>query len=273
MKTFFFLNAHRGPLGRRWRDLTEEEGGRRRRMKDREALWGSCRSTQRSRRRVYSLCKCRLQVSQGAFVNSRFVLLTAILSVLCEWLRVRIWVWAHISSPYTLKRPASVRIAHWCHSQQCRLYSKQEICQKTWVKGFQKSISRELSCPLTTHLPAAAKHTCCIHPGWRKSLNRHHILHIPTHFSPAVPMHLASHVCCHYNPLSPLTEGWGTVTDLSSVPPNTTTDNFAFEGLNMHGRPKRLRARGSTIVWPYFQPRDTGIHTHSAALEEQMGGC
>lgn len=38
------------------------------------------------------------------------------------------------------------------------------------------------------------------------------------------------------------------VADLSSVPPNGTTDNFAFEGLNMHARPKWVRARGSPIV-------------------------
>lgn len=39
-------------------------------------------TTHRYRRTVYSLCKCRLQVSQGTFVNSRFVLLADILSVL-----------------------------------------------------------------------------------------------------------------------------------------------------------------------------------------------
>lgn len=42
--------------------------------------------------------------------------------------------------------------------------------------GFQNRVSRELSGPLITSLPAAAKHrskhACCIHPGWRKSLNR-----------------------------------------------------------------------------------------------------
>lgn len=84
-------------------------------------------------------------------------------------------------------------------------------------------------------------------------------------------MHLVSHVCCYYTPLSPLTEGWGTVTDLSSVPPKRTTDNFAFEGLNMQKRPKRVRAWGSTtIVWPSPQPQDTSLHTHTHTLSPRV---
>lgn len=76
-------------------------------------------------------------------------------------------------------------------------------------------------------------------------------------------MHLASHVCRHYTPLSLLIEGWGTVKALSSVHQKGTTDNFAFEGLNMHERPKWVRARGSTIVWPppRFQLHDAHTHT------------
>ncbi len=77
-------------------------------------------------------------------------------------------------------------------------------------------------------------------------------------------MHLASHVCCHYTPLSPLTEGWGTVTDLSSVPLKRTTDNFASEGLNMHERPKRVRAGGRGWLPPLCDPlSDPKIQTYT----------
>lgn len=102
------------------------------------------------------------------------------------------------------------------------------------------------------------------HPGWRKSLNGQKHPSVTHPFLPCCPMHLASHVCCHYTSLSTLTEGWGSVTDLSSVPLKRTTDNFAFEGLNMHKRPKRVRAGGGvTIVWP--QNTNTHIHSHWAA--------
>lgn len=145
--------------------------------------------------------------------------------------------------------------------------SKQDICEKTSVAS-RGAFTNNLRGVCTTPLPAAArhrhKHTCSIHPGWRKSHNRH-ILHLPTHYSPADTMHLASHVCRHYTPLSLLIEGWGTVKALSSVHQKRTTDNFAFEGLNMHERPKRVRARGSTIVWPphppHFQLHDAHTHT------------
>lgn len=66
--------------------------------------------------------------------------------------------------------------------------------------------------------------------------------------------YLARHVCYHYIPLSWFTEGWGTVTDLSIVHNKRTTGNFAFEGLNMHERPKWVRARGMSLCDPLFNP-------------------
>lgn len=48
-------------------------------------------------------------------------------------------------------------------------------------------------------------------------------------------------------PLHPIVrvfEGRVTVTDLSSVPRNRTTGNFAFEGLNMHKRQQWVKAVG-----------------------------
>lgn len=143
--------------------------------------------------------------------------------------------------------------------------SKQDICGKTSVSS-RGEFPNNLRGVRTIPLPAAAKYrhkyTCSIHPGWRKSHNRH-ILHLPTHYSPADTMHSAGHVCCHYTPLSLLIEGWGTVKALSSVHQKRTTDNFAFEGLNMHERPKRVRARGRTIVWPPPLPFPTPWCTHT----------
>lgn len=66
--------------------------------------------------------------------------------------------------------------------------------------------------------------------------------------------YLASHVCYHYIPLSWCTEGWGTVTDLSSVHNKRTTGNFAFEGLNMHERPKCVREGGCRYVTLFSTP-------------------
>lgn len=187
-KAFFqkALLFSRAPGGR-WKDITEEEGGRRwRRMKNREAVWGWCRnisyksqSTHRSRRTVYSLSKCRMQVSQGAIVNGRLVLLTDILSVLwkCAWVvKGMTERWALISIDTHLKK-----------ANHCTLVPKPAVSflQLTGILpknmsqtavGLRMSLSRELSVPPVTSLPAAEthrnKHTCCIHPVWRKSLNR-----------------------------------------------------------------------------------------------------
>lgn len=76
--------------------------------------------------------------------------------------------------------------------------------------------------------------------------------------------YLASHVYCHYIPLSWLTERWGTVTDLSSVQNKRTTGNFAFEGLIMHERLKWVRAKGGAVMWPSFQPQHAGTNAPSA---------
>lgn len=73
--------------------------------------------------------------------------------------------------------------------------------------------------------------------------------------------YLASHVCYHHIPLSWFTEGWGALTDLSSVHNKRTTGNFAFEGLNMHERPKWVRARGMSLCDPLFNPNiDEQMH-------------
>lgn len=77
--------------------------------------------------------------------------------------------------------------------------------------------------------------------------------------------YLASHVCYHYIPLSWFTEGWGTVTDLSSVHNKRTTGNFAFEGLNMHERPKWVRARGLPLCDPLFNPN---MHEQTYSLPQ-----
>lgn len=62
-------------------------------------------------------------------------------------------------------------------------------------------------------------------------------------------------------PLSPLAEGRGAVTDLSSVPANRTTDNFAFEGLNMHERWVRAGGEYRHCVTLFPTPKIQHIHT------------
>lgn len=74
------------------------------------------------------------------------------------------------------------------------------------------------------------------------------ILPLSIHSSPAAAMHLTSHVSSPCTPLSTLIVGWGTVTDLSGARLKGTTDSLAYEGLNMHKRPKRVRAGESTTL-------------------------
>lgn len=134
---------------------------------------------------------------------------------------------------------------------------------------FQKSTSRELSQPLATSLPAAATHKqahMLYEPRVKEiSEQTENILPLPTH--PLLLCNAFSNP--RVLPLSPLNDGRGTVTDLSSVPPKRTTDNLAFEGLNMHERPERVRPGGGYhhCVTPYKRT-STNAHMHTLyALE------
>lgn len=149
--------------------------------------------------------------------------------------------------------------------QYCNFNINRKLARNLESLASKREIPGNLRNLHIAPFPAAAKHknkhTCCIHPGWGKSRNRR-ILHLSTRSSPADTMHLASHVSCHYTPLSPLTEGRGTVTDLSSVHQKGTTDNFAFEGLNMQERPNWVRAQGGAPLCDLLSNPYMRTHSH-----------
>lgn len=59
--------------------------------------------------------------------------------------------------------------------------------------------------------------------------------------------------------------------DLSGVPLKRTTDNFAFEGLNMHVRPKWVRVRGEGGETPLCDPlSNLKIQTHTHTYEHSL---
>lgn len=133
---------------------------------------------------------------------------------------------------------------------------------KSLILTAQREASSKQTNRLISHFcktSASSLHisSCSCNTGkWKQHQPRRHgsllmgktILPLSIHSSPAAAMHLTSHVSSPCTPLSTLIEGWGTVTDLSSVRLKGTTDSFAYEGLNMHKRPKRVRAGESTTL-------------------------
>lgn len=129
----------------------------------------------------------------------------------------------------------------------------------------RKDVRKGATCDVTL-FPAAAKQKKQAHmlhtPRPEEVSERTHPLFLHPFLS---CWYLASHVCYHYIPLSRCTEGRGTVTDLSSAHNKRTTGNFAFDGLNMHERPKCVRARGLPLCDPLF---NSNMHEQTYPLPQ-----
>lgn len=133
---------------------------------------------------------------------------------------------------------------------------------------YTRNSAESMSCVcVSKRLPLSVsvtrRHTCSSRGCTRSAHGQTSSRPPSTHLSHAVAEHWTRHVCCYYTLLSEPTEGEVTLTHLSSVPLKRTTDNFAFEGSDMHEEPKRLRAgEGVQPLWPFLQNQDTRTHSN-----------